>query len=680
MAPSTTTATTTLSYPLFAADFDPFDDSYLLVGGGGGEGRSGIPNKITLLDTASRYDISNVADIDLPRSEDSVMSLAVAQRTDDDSSLAYAGVNASTEDQKADKNEHMRSFTVHYPPPRRRGNLALDSGTENGAEKLEREKPGSEGKGDIKQIQRASLFVPSKDAKKETYQRVTRLSPVRYRETRTRLGAIATGLAKASEIVVFKSNNGPHRPIKIDGRIPLSKGEEAGDVDIIDQDKGQYQLAYCTDYEIYTCKYGTGNPTGSKPVCVYVSPHPDVFSDGLARFKLRSLRFLTPSLIAILANTKNQTGVELLVLKTENGVMGEIVRRKKLPRSMKAAIGLDVAVLLDSQHSRQQFVFAVAGKDVSLALYTLDYAPGKGLTRFRHYTTIRDAHPLQMTKICFSTFIAPSEPARTPQYLKLASVSMGNTVAVHTFPLIPHPPSSRKPHYVLATPSQASKLTIVALLSAILVVITAIAYQSLLEIRGGSRPYLHAADYLPPKIRSWIERPYALDLGIGPFAPSSTSTLPSSSPSSSTDEPSSTTRLRHLLSQRPPPRTSSFDEDDDEDVDTDTIVVYHSPDHQGTLHASLHNPEDISSSSTTDDEQSDARSNDDNGATTSQEKNPSPPPHGTKWEDLSHPQRHLWRQRLIDAGEWALDEGEAVLKGVVFGEMAGVVGDAVRGG
>ena len=35
-----------LSYPIYAADFDPYNSSFLLVGGGGGEGRSGIPNKI----------------------------------------------------------------------------------------------------------------------------------------------------------------------------------------------------------------------------------------------------------------------------------------------------------------------------------------------------------------------------------------------------------------------------------------------------------------------------------------------------------------------------------------------------------------------------------------------------------------------------------------------------------
>jgi hypothetical protein len=46
MAPTVHSAKLTLSCPLFAADFDPRDNGRLLVGGGGGEGRSGVENKI----------------------------------------------------------------------------------------------------------------------------------------------------------------------------------------------------------------------------------------------------------------------------------------------------------------------------------------------------------------------------------------------------------------------------------------------------------------------------------------------------------------------------------------------------------------------------------------------------------------------------------------------------------
>lgn len=46
MAPHISSAKITLSCPLFAADFDPRNNGFLLVGGGGGEGRSGVGNKI----------------------------------------------------------------------------------------------------------------------------------------------------------------------------------------------------------------------------------------------------------------------------------------------------------------------------------------------------------------------------------------------------------------------------------------------------------------------------------------------------------------------------------------------------------------------------------------------------------------------------------------------------------
>jgi len=39
-------AKTTLSYPLFAAEFDPYNRGYLVVGGGGGESKTGVPNRI----------------------------------------------------------------------------------------------------------------------------------------------------------------------------------------------------------------------------------------------------------------------------------------------------------------------------------------------------------------------------------------------------------------------------------------------------------------------------------------------------------------------------------------------------------------------------------------------------------------------------------------------------------
>jgi len=52
MAPLIPSAKATLSYPLYACDFDPLDSTRLIVGGGGGAGRSGVGNKIVSIDRA----------------------------------------------------------------------------------------------------------------------------------------------------------------------------------------------------------------------------------------------------------------------------------------------------------------------------------------------------------------------------------------------------------------------------------------------------------------------------------------------------------------------------------------------------------------------------------------------------------------------------------------------------
>ena len=46
MTPPMASAHLTLTYPINAADFDPENSAFLVVGGGGGEGRSGVKNKI----------------------------------------------------------------------------------------------------------------------------------------------------------------------------------------------------------------------------------------------------------------------------------------------------------------------------------------------------------------------------------------------------------------------------------------------------------------------------------------------------------------------------------------------------------------------------------------------------------------------------------------------------------
>ncbi|KAI9805175.1 MAG: hypothetical protein M1825_001011 [Sarcosagium campestre] len=683
MAPPIPFTTTALTYPLFAADFDPNDHRYLLVGGGGGEGRSGVGNKLTLLDTSSPNRISRAAEVELSREEDSVTSLAVAQSSDAKSLLALAGINSSSADQLANKNEHLRSFAIRRPPQQERNPVSLIEKLESEGEEDRTELTGS-----ISELKRVSLFAPTEGSKKETYQRIIRLSRTTPGERRSQYGAIATGLAPKGEIVVFKFDHRASGPSDAQARIPLDDGVEAADLDLIANSEGTQDVVYCTDYEVFLYQIdGTGSKAKAiskqkskqkpkqNPQCIYVTPYPDVFLDKQKRNRLRALRFLTPSLIVLVGNTVGRTGAELLLLHYSDDGMGAVVRTRKLHRSLKAAVGLDVALLSDAHSARQQFVIAVAGQDISIALFTVDYEPSRGASKFHHYATLRDVHPLQMTKICFSQFNPPQTTSRSPQYLKLASVSMGNTVSVHKLPLTPTPPAAEKPHYVLSTTSQVPKITLSIILSAILIAVTALVYQALLEIRGGSRPYLHVAEYLPPKVSSWIVHPYVLDIGIAPSLSSSvipaevsadgqavpTMTLTVSARTPGPEEiPTSRLGLRELLRQR----LDDSDDNDDNENDGESPgkekktttkkkskpIVVHVPAEtaDGKVHAALHEDEDA------------ARA------------------HGKQWDELEHHEKEAWKQRLIDAGEWAVDEGESIFKGVLFGGLGTLVGNVIR--
>jgi glycyl-tRNA synthetase len=48
-----------------------------------------------------------------------------------------------------------------------------------------------------------------------------------------------------------------------------------------------------------------------------------------------------------------------------------------------------------------------------------------------------------------------------------------------------------------------------------------------------------------------------------------------------------------------------------------------------------------------------------------------------KWEELHEEEREKWKKRLIEAGHWALEEGEGVLEGVFFSQIGGIIADAV---
>lgn len=606
----------------------------------------------TLLDASRKQTLSEVVDIDLSKEEDSVTTLAVAQSTES-SVTALVGINSSSVDQNAGNNEHLRSFSLEYPQKRRVGTDVSES-TEKSVDGF---------KGETRALGRVSYFEPSSATKIETYQRVLRLSQTN-RESHANIGAVATGLAPEGEIVFFNAATSSPGRRDIRGRIRLGKGEEAADVDIVQLDGEDYLAAYCTDYEVYLSKVSGGKWRDGplETTFVHGTPHPDTFASTKARPKFRFLYFLAPCLLLLLQNQPNRSGVELLLMElpaspTPSG--GIVILRKRLHRAIKSATAFSVTLLNPSSSQQNtQAAIAIAGADLSITILTLDYPTCLPLRspKFRSHSFLKNAHSLQMTSLAFSIFHYPTTPRKDtpPQYLKLASTSIASTVVIHTLPLTPYPQptrSSPKHRYVLSSPgrSEIAQLTFSLFISAFAIALGAFLLQAFTEIRGGTPEYLGAKGWLSERVHGFMARPYMFE-NLTVEAPSSIPTRSLSGMERAAEEKveqavqdvKKTLNLKELLSSR---RKTS----DEGHATSDYEILVHSSDDGESLSANILDSDKNS--------------------------------HGQakKWEEMEEQEREKWKQRLVEAGEWTVEEGEAVLKGVFFSSLAGMVGAAARG-
>ncbi|KAI7651385.1 hypothetical protein KC318_g15739, partial [Hortaea werneckii] len=444
-------AKTSLPCPIFSADWDPYNRGYLVVGGGGGESKTGVPNQITVLDTSNRATITTAAEIQLSRDEDSVQSLG--NLATKDGLITFAGINSSQAQQNAGVNEHLRSFDVKYPPRKKQKTERADDNEQ----------------GEILLIGQRSLFKPSSATKKETYQRLLRLSPAKKRDSGSkRLGAVATGMAEENEVIVFNATNATPDKEDIVTRIQLPQGTEANDLDIIEPRASEFSMVYCSDSDIYEQSYEYDfstkkvEKTPNGPRRVYQSAILSPAEKSSARSKFRCVRFLNSENVVAIVNRPFRQGCELRVSHLYPTGPAAQLLQFDLPRRMKQAVSMDVCALDPDMRGNQQFVIAIAGSDVSIEIYTTNYMQKSGtFTPFKKYLTLRDVHEHQMTKICFSPFHPPqraSEGEKSeaqngsgspgPQYIRLASVTYGNTVVVDTFPLQPLEPKKKNSRYV----------------------------------------------------------------------------------------------------------------------------------------------------------------------------------------------------------------------------------------
>ncbi|KAJ5144177.1 uncharacterized protein N7515_002964 [Penicillium bovifimosum] len=670
MAPTIHSAKLTLSCPLFAADFDPRNNGRLLVGGGGGEGRSG-----SLIDTSRRDEIVEAVELNLSRDEDSVTSLAAAPLAGDEAGtlVALAGINSSVEEQKKNNNRHLRAFRFEAPLK----NTAVAAADTPGARNSEQgQKEGKAAPGKATALSQASLFrTKNGPGSSDTYQRVTRLSPWAKEkdgtEKHARIGAVATGLAQSGEIVFFSATEAPSEKDVI-GRIQLASNEEAEDLDFVslehesektDDAHGRFLMAYTNGTDVMVGELSSSSRSNSSPDVrsVYTIPLP-ASGARTGRPKFRALRFLSPRTLLLLQNAPNRGGCELILLQLPSAKSSKsrILQRRKLSKTVKIGLGLDICQLRTNPQGQQQTVIAVSGSDNSITLFTLEYGPKRGFSKFRPYTTLRDVHPFSMTKLTFSTFIAPPHPVTPevgPQNIKLASVSMGNTVVVHTFPLSPFPTSSRTPRYVLVVPGPAEIWELVYSIVVLLFSLFAIclAMLAFTEIRGGTPPFLGATEWLPDGIRSLIARDYVVPprekLTYFDTLFASNNANGETVPIAKTFPEAQIESLREILDRVH--RVGAAPADLETTAPQSVSVIVRCDAEESVL---VETAESAVEAGDLEEEKRKLQA----------------------WMDLSEAEQSAWKQRLVDAGRWTASEGESILLGVLFGETCGALGRAVR--
>lgn len=589
MAPPFPETKITLDYPLYGCDFDPQDSSRLFVTGGGGASRTGVGNKITLLDATSREKLQVAGEITLSNNEDNPTNLAAGQRKGK-ATLLYAGINSGANDIEKGNNAHFRVFGAEQASPKSKSILGAR----------------------ISELNRSSLFS-SHD--KDAYQRLLRLTQPFAGVPQ--FGAVATGLAKQSQIALFEVAAGSNVAPRSRGVLDLSK--EAADLDVIQTDKDKYQLMYCDNHNIYTLDVAEAD-AHDEPKRIYTMPDEDA-----AKPSFRCIRYLSPNFAIAVANLPSPGGVVLYGFRLPKAGRADGVARiavnTKLPKRRGAkATGLAVANLsqISTQGATQgdaQFVIAVANNDFSIHLYSLDHrimGEVDLLANLHPLQVLKEVHPAMITNLCFSRFTPPKTATARTQYLKLASTSVSNSVVVQSIPLKKFTDRSgkvrrggppRQPRYVTVLQAKGPSPTSMLVFFAVVALVFSILVQGILEVRGLSQPTVGGHKWLPTRIHAVPASPPTAHAGF----------------------------LARLL------EGSSLAQHKDGIVLLDSEV-----------------PGELKVDSTHD---GSARS----------------------WEELAPKQKALWKERLQQGGHWAEDMGTVVFKGILFGELAGAVGAMVGG-
>lgn len=487
MAPPFPETKITLDYPLYGCDFDPQDSNRLFVAGGGGASRTGVGNKITLLDATSREKLEVAGELTLSQDEDNPTNLVAGQRKGK-ATLLWAGINSSASEIDKGNNAHFRVFGAEQAPPKSKSLLGAR----------------------ISELNRSSLFS-SHD--KDAYQRLLRVT--QPFPGAPQFGAVATGFAKESQIALFEVATGNNVAPRKRGVLDLAK--EAVDLDVIQTDKDKHQLMYCDNHNIYTLDVAEASAHG-EPKCIYTMPEDDT------KPSFRCIRYLSPTFAIAVANLPSPGGVVLYGFRLPKAGRPDGVARiavnTKLPKRRGAkATGLAVANLNPvsapgATQGDSQFIVAVANNDFSIHLYSLDHrimGEVDLLANLHPLQVLKGVHPAMITNLCFSHFTPPKTATARTQYLKLASTSVSNSVVVQSVPLkkfydrsgkVRRGGPPRQPRYVTALQAKGPSPTSMLLFFAAVALVFSVLVQGILEVRGLSTPTVGGHKWLPARIHA----------------------------------------------------------------------------------------------------------------------------------------------------------------------------------
>lgn len=580
----------------------------------------------SVIETVSKDELRLAGELALSRDEDSVMSLALGNRKGGKSASSasgassttylYAGVNSSPENVAKGRNEHLRTLAIEQGPARTRASTTVTAKTLAPSAK-------------ISELSRTAMFeTPHPDM----YQRLLR--------TAGSLGVAATAMGTDPQLAVFETQ-GPM--VNVRGVLELPR--EVEDLDVIQTGENEYQVVYCFKYQLFTLNIGKDKTEQSDPEEIWDMPEES------PKPAFRSVRYLSKDFVLAAVNLPGRSGTVVHGMRLPaKGKPARIAVTSRIPRKVSATAlsvtNLNPPSTPGARLGDTEFVVALATNDSAITLFTLGHFSSESIDLIRKLntiTTIKNTHgEASITGLAFSTFSPPKTHIR-PQAIKLASISLQKTVAVHSIPLKRHvDPRPSKPakgqkmlppravRYVVGLKSYGESSRPVLITLAIFALIMAIVGQSIMELYGGSKPIVGARRLFGSN-RS--KEPLATQPPVAYLADEFLAKL--SGAKDKRPEPYQPGETLMLWEEMVTP-TDLPDDAEGEGVSgkNDLKLDVHD--------VAVHGP-------------------------------------GSTWDELAEDQREAWKERLLEAGAWTQGMGESVFRGILFGQMRVAVAHAVGG-